>query len=211
MEKVLTTEAAMTTFDAIMARRSIRKFKPDPVEEEKITLVVHAATLAPSGMNTQPWDFVAVTDPETMLQVSDLVLGGHRRLFGEARAETMAGAELDQQVQRFSRLAQAPVFIVVCLNRKRKHLKAGFDHNADFWDILGVGAAMENLILAATSLGLGTCWMGSIALREDALKELLSIPSGARIAGILALGYPDEMPNPRPRDPLESVLHRNRW
>ena len=211
MDELQADPATTAVMEAIRARRSIRKYKPDPVDEGKLRLVIEAAILAPNAFNAQPWDFVVVTAPETRAKVAAVVMGGHRRLFGEARKDAVAGAELEERLMRFSGLAQAPAFIVPCLHRKRLPLKEGFDSHAAFWDVLSVGAAVENLIIAATALGLGTCWMGSLALREDALKELLDIPAAAQIAGVLALGQPDESPKPRPRDPFEQVVHYDRW
>ncbi len=201
----------MGVMESIRWRRSIRRYRPDPVDQEAVRLVLEAATLAPSGQNAQPWDFVVVTDPGTRFKLAEFLFGAHRKYFGEARVDAVAGADLDARLNRYTGLAQAPVFIVVCLHRKRRVMKQDYDADAYLWDVLSVGAAMENLIIAASSLGLGTIWLGTPNLQEGSLKELLGLPEDVKIAGVTPLGYPDESPKSRPRDPLEQVVHRDRW
>lgn len=208
--------ATMATMEAIRARRSIRRFKDDPVDGDTVRLLLEAATLAPSAHNAQPWDFVVVNEPETRLKLVDLIHQGHRRLHSEVRKDAPTTAEeLEQRMaqvrERFSTFAGVPVYIVVCFNRKRKFVKDAFDASSYIWDILGVGAAIENLLITATALGLGTVWLGSTVLRAEAVKELLGIPEEVHLVAVIPLGYPDESPPSRPRDSLEKVVHYNRW
>jgi F420 biosynthesis protein FbiB-like protein len=212
METAQVAQSIKDTMEAIKWRRSIRKYKADSVDESMVRQVIEAAILAPSGQNTQPWDFVVVTDPDIKLKLVEFLFGAHRTYFGEVRVDGGIDDDLDERVKRrYGTFAQTPVFVVGCLHRKRRLVKDSFDDAAYFWDVLSVGAAMENLIIAAASFELGTCWLGTPAFREEAIKELLGIPESVKIFGVTPLGYPDESPGARPRDPYDQVVHSERW
>jgi nitroreductase len=202
----------METLAAIKKRRSIRQYQPHPVEEEKVMAVLEAARWAPSAVNGQPWDFIVVREPEVRQRLADLILGAHRTVFSEASTQPVSGSQLDQRMQEvYSTLPLAPAYIAVCLHRKRAYVKQEYDQGAFLFDVESVAAAMENLLLAATDLGLGTCWMGAPLFQEAEIKRLLGIPDDVTIFAITPLGYPAEDPAPRPRDPLEVVVHFDRW
>ena len=196
--------------EAIRRRRAIRKFKPDPVSAEKIDLLLEAARLAPSGVNSQPWKFKVVTDPALKEQVF-----------------------LSSKNQYH--IKQAPVVIIVCGDTMSysKTLKERF------LDLLGNGVlsqedinkmglnlltqdeekelmkyrenaafntaiATEHIALAAVSLGLGTCWIH--LFDKERVAELLGLPSWIFPVTLMPVGYPDEMPEPKPRKPLSDIL-----
>ncbi len=152
--------------EVVKKRRSIRRYRQDPVPEKLIEQVLEAARLAPSGGNRQPWHFVVVRDAET------------KRRLGLA-----------------SWAAEAPVVIVVCTER---------DTPTD------AAIAFEHILLAATDLGFGTCWMGLWG-QDDKVRRTLGIPDGVRILGATPLGYPDEAPPPKPRKSLSQIVHYERF
>ncbi len=172
-------EVAMDLFEAISARRSVRSYARRPVEEEKLRQILEAARLAPSARNRQPWHFIVITDEETK-----------RRVY-EATKD-----------QRF--VLEAPVIIAavgypsdyVCTNGNVAHM-------------VDIGIAGEHIALAATALGLGSCWV--VAFWQDRMREALGVPQDAQVVAIFTIGYPAETPPPKERKPLSEIVHENRW
>jgi nitroreductase len=173
----------MDIFQAIRDRRSIRKYKDTPVEQDKIERVLDAARLAPSWKNLQCWRFLVLTEAE--------------------KREALLSAFADDNPGKKA-FVQAPVAIVVCGNPA----ESDFSHGIDYF-VADVAIAFEHLCLAAHALGLGTCWMG--LFDEAVLKKKLKIPEEMRVIGITPLGYPDQEPKPRPRKQLSEIAYYNSW
>ncbi len=151
----------------INTRKSYRNFSPEPVEQEKILKVLEAARLAPSWQNRQCWRFIVVQDKETIKKISRL-------------------NPLTLNINFF--LQKVPVIIIACANPK----DSGHRHGIDYY-LVDTAIAMEHLVLAATDLGLATCWIG--AFDEPMIKELLNIPDEVRVVALTPLGYAAEKPN----------------
>ena len=192
--------------EVIGRRRSIRKFKPDAVDPGLITQVLEAARLAPSGSNVQPWKFVVVRSVQ--------------------KRNALCEAAYGQSMFR-----QAPVVVVALGDRKvfRKRLRRG----KELVDIGAVEAgvmetvaevygarqkdptavdrtimancmiAIDHLTLAATSLGLGSCWV--MLMKADEVVRVLEIPEQMFPVAMIPIGYPDQDPPPRPRYSLEEI------
>ena len=165
--------------NAIMSRRSIRKYLDKPVEHEKLEVVVRAGINAPSGMNAQPWVVRVVEDQKLIADVNEV--------YKQANAEQV---KRDKDFKNMFR--NAPTLICVCTPANGGDLDAG---------LLG-----ENMMLAAQAIGLGTCclggpvrWLNSTAGAKFFIDRL-EIPEGYRLNYILAIGYPDEQPDAKPRD-----------
>lgn len=173
----------MNIYDVIEARRSIRKYKPDPVGEEKITRVLNAARLAPSWKNFQCWRFIVIS--------SENGKAGLLTAFDDTNPGKKA-------------ITAAPVMIVLCADPKA----SGKMGDKDYY-LVDAGITMEHLMLAARAEGLGTCWMGEF--NENAVKSFLEIPLQWRVVGLTPLGYPDQDPRPRPRKTMEEIIFREKW
>jgi nitroreductase len=157
----------MEALEAIRKRRSVRKFTGEIVPRVALEQIVDAGRLAASGSNRQPWDFIVVTNKETIDQLT--VIG------------------------KWMRKAGAIIAVVL-------------DPNSHWWKEDG-SAAIENMLIASTALGYGTCWVEGDALpREEEFKTLLSIPKGKRLLALVPVGVPEEWPTVEKRS-LESVLH----
>lgn len=201
----------------IQDRRSIRQYTDEPVSEEALEMILEAARQAPSGENAQPWRFIIVQDPETRKRMGAIAGGGSGRRFTaefvtqkmqerfaslEDEAKRKAAFEKLTSGQVSAFLTEAPVNIVVC-GRK------------DVWDLpYDTSAAIENMLLMVTALGLGACWVIApcIDIRdEERLKELLGVPEGLKIVSIVAVGHPARYPRPRPRIPLHELVYREKW
>jgi len=165
---------------AIKKRVSVRRFKPDPVPRELILQLLEAAIWAPNAGNIQPWQFYVVTR--------------------EDRRRCLATAALRQEF-----VASAPVCIVVCAEPERSARHYG-DRGRHLYCLQDTAAATQNILLAATALELGTCWVG--AFNEDQVRACLNLPAHLRPVAIIPLGYPaTETTRRTQRRPLEEVCH----
>jgi nitroreductase len=182
----------MDFFDVIKTRNSIRKYIDKPVEPEKLEQIMTAAQLAPSWRNGQCWKFIVVSDPAK-------------------KKELIRCTSLFNQ----SWLGKEYAIIVACADPSR----SGFRNDQRYY-LVDVAIAMEHLILAATALGLGTCWIGGF--EEDKIKSVLEIPADYRVVAMTTLGFPAEregivgkitksIVKSYDRKPLSEVYSMNRW
>ncbi len=174
----------MDFYETVYRRRSVRKYKPDPVPREVVMRILGAANWAPSGINLQQWEF--------------LVVGGEKlKALGESYARVVekipGDPERKEQMLQFARnYGGAPLAVVALAPaaedpfQRKMHLES-------------VCAAFENLLLAACAEGLGTCWMLAPLLEESAVRQILNIPGEKEIVAITPLGYPEVVPPAPPR------------
>ncbi|MGB4377652.1 MAG: nitroreductase family protein [bacterium] len=181
----------MNAMSFITQRRSVRRYKPDPVPEEVLEQLLTAAVSAPTGGNMQPWEFVIVADGAAREAVVATTYSGYYSGPGNPQAW----------------LQEAPLLIVVCCNFKRT--RARYGPAGQKWASLDVAAAIQNLLLASHSMGLGACWVGGF--HQESLADILQLPAGVEPLAIVSVGYPAEEPQPKPRLPLAYVTHRNRF
>ncbi len=191
----------MSVYDLILKRRTIRRFKQDPLPDQVLVRMVDAGRMAPSGGNLQPLEFVVVNDPGLLPQV-----------FAATRWAAYLGPEgTPKEGER------PTAYVVTLINRKIR--PDGGYHDA--------GAAIENMILVALEAGFGSCWIAS--LDRNALYKTLEIPQHCEIDSVLALGVPaetavaepmrdsiryyrdDQGVHHVPKRPLNAVAHRNRY
>jgi nitroreductase len=198
-------EVCMETFDAITRRHGALRYKPTPVEPEKIERVLRAAVAAPSPANTQPWAFVVVTEPKLVRQVADELV----RVQAECVFRGLLGAPdafVDHLMHLYDDFANVHCFIVLCRQRRADWAAEGFEDLVRDWEMCSLGAAMANLMAVATNLGLGTRWFGNPMLEGGAtLKQLLHIPDAVEVVAVTPLGYHDEPPKERPVQPLAAL------
>ncbi len=166
----------------ILARRSVRTYTGEPVSKQDIRALLEAGMAAPSAKALDPWHFVVVTEPDRLKQLAEIHPYG--RMLAPA-ADAGAGAA-----------------IAVCGDKEAA---------PDFW-VQDCSAATENILLAASMLGLGTVWLGvhPRAEREQPLKEFLGIPDPVGILCLIAIGKPAEQLEPRTRYD-EAKAHRETW
>ena len=205
----------MEVTEAILKRRSIRSWKPDPVEKEKIEKVLEAGRRAPSWGNTQPWRFIVVQD--------------------KAKIEELANLGANGQPQ----VSSAPVVIVCCgvseaFSRKmhRESLKQLIEWGVMDWPdevldnvVLGseqfapyhlgeqvmtvkageqIMIAVAFMTLEAVNQGLGTCWVGAISPKNA--HQVMNLPDDLFVHDLIPLGYPGEDPRARPRKDFDKIV-----
>lgn len=173
----------MDTLEAINSRRSIRRYLDKPVEFEKITTILDAARHAPSAGNLQDWAFVLVTDKTLIKQVAQY------------------------SVEQYW-IQTAPVVIVVCAVPEKHEMYYGL-RGKRLYNIQDCAAAIQNMLLAAANLGLGSCWIG--AFEEEKIRSLFEIPPDVRPQAIITIGYADEVPPERFLTPIENMVFFNRY
>jgi len=168
-------------FEVLKKRRSIRKYQRKPVEKVKITKVLEAARLGPSAANKQPCHFIIVEDPKMK-----------------------KGLGISYNADEF---VKAPLIIVLCIDPEQAWCRDG--DNEEYWKV-DAAIALQNLILAATDLGLGTCWIA--AFKESEAKMTLNVPEHIRIVAMTPVGYSDEEKGVvTDRKPLSQFLHYDKW
>ena len=199
----------MDVFDAIETRRSIRKYQDKPVPPDLIDKVLEAARIAPSTSNTQSWKFKVVTDPETRKRLRELAF--NQKFVEEAPAVIACCLDFEAFKDRGKRTLELVVrgSVRPSLEMMLHSVRGSRNKELDPERVLVNGAinvsiATEHMALAATALGLGTCWVR--AFQAPAVEELLGIPESAKVLVLLTLGYPDQSPAARSRRALEEIL-----
>ena len=169
----------MDVYTAISQRKSIRAYKDRKIDEDTLRRVLEAGRIAPSAGNRQDWKFIVVTDEET-----------RKKLAMAARGQMF--------------LHQAPAVIVGCAIAPEYIMMCGQSAG-----IIDVSIAFSFMMLQATEMGLGTCWLG--AFDEGEVRKILGVPDHVRVVAMTPLGYPDEVPAGRPRKSMDDVICRDRY
>jgi nitroreductase len=194
----------MEVIDAIHRRRAVRRFLPKTVSKADIRTILEAANWAPSAMNRQQWEFLIVSGKKIgeMGESFGRIIEAYTRNWDASR---MKGSPFTRgEFVRFAATyGGAPVVIVVLTDTaETKDLQRA--------NLESASAALQNLLLAATALGLGTCWMTGPLQDENALRRILVIPENKELVAVTPLGYPAAIPEAPPRlDP--SMEQKVRW
>jgi nitroreductase len=190
----------MTVLEAIKSRRSIREFKNDPIERQTVERLLEAAVLAPSAKNSQPWRFTVVPESKREELLAVLRQGISNR---EAEGQDVGTVKLTLQA-----MEQAPLTILVHNADGIHPWKARKEHES-WWDLAtvqSVGAAIQNMLLAATELGLGSLWIADV---WEAYPELSAwLETDDQLVAAISFGYPNVSPSMPRRKPMEDVV---RW
>jgi nitroreductase len=176
-------------------QRAIRNFTDEEVPDALVDQVLTAAIHAPSGSNTQPWHFIVIRDQAVKNAISEV--------YEEARAATY-GTRTPSTGGLRQPLSAAPVLIVACVNTPASG-RAGFQTGASIYP------SVQNLMLAARAIGLGTVLTTLHRRRKARIHEILGIPDHIETAAIIPLGWPDREYGPNRRRPLKQFVMRERW
>lgn len=190
----------MDVMEAIKGRRSIRKYRTDPVPEDVLNAVLEAGRWAPSWANTQCWRLIVVRDEETKARL----------------AETLRGTRAGRSNPATEAVRSAPVVIVACAERGLSgYYKNEMGQNVpatdkgEWWFMFDVALAMQNIALAAYALGLGTVHAGLFDSGEVA--RILDIPDNVAVIELMPLGWPDEEPAARPRNEINQFVSYDKY
>jgi nitroreductase len=207
----------LTVLEAIRQRRSIRKFLDEAVPLEMIDGILEAARLAPSGGNRQPWRFIVVTDREERVRLRKICLD--QAFIEQAPVVFVCCADL-LAYSRPSRLKRAQEFMD---NKVTETLSGRFadpqfrealaglpDTDLQLYRAAAVAntyIAIEHMVLMATALGLGSCWVGAVG-QEGEINAMFNLPETLVVTAVLPVGYTDKLPPLRPRLPISEILIR---
>jgi nitroreductase len=188
----------LNTLEAISGRRSIRKFKDNPIPDEMLQAILTAGIQAPSGKNRQPWRFIVVKQdkrPELIRIMRQQIAKA------KTRGEDLGSSEWTTNV-----MEQAPVTVFIFNpDGSRPWLAHSIDQMfTDIVDIQSIGAAIQNMLLAALELGIGSLWICDVFYAYEELCNWLG-EKGEMIAAV-SFGYPDESPAARPRKSFNEVV-----
>lgn len=196
------------TLNALMHRRSLRRYLTEPINDDVIQGVLSAAHRAPSAHNRQPWRFCVVRSDE---QKDRLARAMGARLQADLQADHVPTAVISADVNRsYARLTQAPVLIIVCMTMIDMDTYTDDQRNHNEWvmAVQSVAMAGQNLMIAAHAYGLGSCWMCAPLFCQDVVQHALDLPDDWQPQGIITLGYPAQQ-REKSRKPLETrVLWR---
>ncbi|MHA2069448.1 MAG: nitroreductase family protein [Candidatus Thorarchaeota archaeon] len=160
-------------------RYSVRAYKSDPVEDDKLQKVLEAARMAPTASNRQPFQLIVIHT--------------------QGREEELG------RICRASWFTKAPIVICICGISTQSWVRRDGRNYCD----VDVAIAMDHLVLAATDLGLGTCWIG--AFHPDAAREVLKIPDDAEPIAFTPLGYADDQPRDKMRKSIDELVRYEHW
>ena len=173
----------MELYETIEGRRSIRKYKSDPVSGTTLNKILNAARLAPSWKNQQCWRFIIVQEEETKRRLAEALPEGNPAL---------------------KAFTQAPVVVVLCANPE----DSGRIDQKEYY-LLDAGLAMQQMMLAAWAEGLGTCWV--CWFDEEKAREACRIPQEYKVVTLCPLGVPERIPDARPRKSLNEIVFSEQW
>ncbi len=198
-------------------RRSIRKFLDKDVALEDVEKLINTAVTAPSGCNSQCWKFVAVKDRETILKIEEAVADRVNALL-EIDRPHLPESYLKAKRKMVGFFTEAPVSIAVFMTRLDYYdpnlvsalTKQGYNHEdmmklCAYPDLLSIGAAIQNLLLAAHEMGLGACWMNEPAFAAEEIRQILGEPEEHKFISLIPIGYPAYAPREKQLKPLSEV------
>lgn len=181
----------MELFEAMRARRSVRKFLDRDVDDAMIEAILEAARWAPTGGNMQPWEFIVVRSPEQKRRLVDCTYSGYLEKGGSPQKWILA----------------APVVLVVCINQKRTGSRYG--ESGRRIALMDTSAAIQNVLLAIVSVGLASCWVSGFV--PEGIAEAIRLPRGVEPVALLPVGYPAGLPPAPPKLPVEDFAFRERY
>lgn len=177
-------------------QRAVRAFAAREVDDATVERVLEAAVRAPSGSNTQPWRFIVVRDREVKSALGEAYEEGLREAYGD---------QVPARGQNRTPWAEVPVLVVVCVQVPGGTGRAGFQTGASVYP------AVQNLMLAARALGLGSVLTTLHRRKRERIHEILRIPETYDSAAIVPLGWPAEAYGKSRRRPVAEVTMRDRW
>ncbi len=191
--------------NSIYERRSIRKYRDKQVERELIEQIIDAGRMAPSAKNRQPWRYIVLGGKSKTDFLEKMQKGILREESENAMLPDSANGIADAK-NTWKIMVAAPVLIVVVNNNGKSPFDAidGDGRFVEIFDTLSIGASIENMLIKATEMGLGTLWIANTCYAYKELTEYLGITN--QLVGAIALGYADEAPLQRPRKAMEDIV-----
>ncbi len=199
-------------------RRSIRKFTDKPVPRELVEYFISCAVNAPSGCDSQCWYFVAVDNKDLILKLGAATAEAARDFYGNSYSGVTPNF-LNIRETAVSFFKNAPLVVFVFMDKTifydekavESFYEKGYDYRSmidklGYYDVLSIGAAIQNLLLAVSEKGYGACWMNDPVIAEDAIKEILGVEKDLRLLSVIPIGEPKYVPRPKVLKDKSSIL-----
>jgi F420 biosynthesis protein FbiB-like protein len=189
----------------LRTRRSIRRFKPDPVPDSVIREILHTATFAPSAHNRQPWRFAVLKDAGAKTNLSHAM---EAEFIKDLEQDGIAQEEIEKRVKRSrERMTSAPVAVILCVDMSEMDIYSDTKRKKAEYIIASQSTANAGLqlLLAAHAEGLGGVWVCSPMFAQETVRQTLELPGAWEPQAMLLLGYPSEAPKVRERKFLEGI------
>lgn len=194
-----------TFHDFIRSRRSIRRFRPDNIPKEVVDRILKTSTFAPSAHNRQPWRFVVLTTLEAKKRLANEMGADFRR---DLLMDGLDPKRVEEKVRNSrNRICQAPLVVILCLtmsvmdsypDSKRQH----FEY---IMAVQSVALAGGNILLSAHGEGLGAVWVCAPLFAQETVRRVIDLPNDWEAQGLLLIGYPEKVPEPRNRNPVNEI------
>jgi coenzyme F420-0:L-glutamate ligase / coenzyme F420-1:gamma-L-glutamate ligase len=198
----------VSVHDFIRSRRSVRRFLPEPVPEEVVRRIIETATWAPSAHNRQPWRFVELASAQSRQILTEKMGADFRKdLLQDGTAPEIVVAQVERSR---TRILQAPAAVLLCLSTIDMDTYPDEIRQRAEYAMAVQSAAMAGgtLLLAALAEGLGGVWICAPLFAQRTVRSALNLPDTWDPQGLILLGYPAKVPDPRPRLPVEKVVLR---
>lgn len=184
----------MSFLDLARRRRSIRKYRPDPVSDEVLSRILEAGRNAPSGNNSQPWRFIVVRDARMKQRLFEVA--GRQRWILEAPVTVAIVGDIT------AKMKTPPVGELPSVEDARHH-------SVLIKTVRDATIAADHIVLAATDEGLGSCWIA--LFEQEEIRPVLSVPESCHVVAIVTLGWPAETPKARPRIALREIVFNDTY
>jgi nitroreductase len=188
----------MEILTPIITRRSIRKYKDIPVEDDKIDAMLECARRAPSGDNSQPWNFIIVKSKQIKERITEACHSQEWML--QAPVFIVCVADMGVRFKEINQDTQDFVYSDISEDSPQEEVKL---------IIRDTTIAIDHLVLQAEAMGLGTCWVAWF--NQKNIRPILNIDSDKYVIAVICVGYADEKPEPRPRKSLKDMVHYEVW
>ena len=185
----------------LRTRRSIRRFKPDPVPDSVIESILQTATFAPSAHNRQPWRFVVLTDPAVKIRLGEAITSKMR---ADMQSEGVDISDIEKRAAlSLRRMDEAPLIIVLC--RDKTDVRADTPEEA-IMGIQSTALAGSQLLLAAHAEGLGGNWICWVLYAQEATRTALELPESWEPQAMYFLGYPAGIPEAKDKKTIKEII-----
>jgi len=203
--------------DLVKSRRSIRRFRPDPIPDEFIEKIIEAARWAPSGFNSQPWEFLVVKDKGLKDRILQLI---------DQHMNLIAAAKVTGDKQKIRQMSlpwhdeemdyhMAPVLIILFSDTRTKvalpDMGKRYSDKTRLIFNSSLSCAYIYMQLAATTLGLATQWLGAMPNKVELIKQILGVPEEFELYEMMPVGYPGYKPRPKLLRPWDKMVHYDRF
>ena len=195
----------------IKMRRSIKTYLPNEVPKRTIYNILDAGRWAPSAHNAQPWRFIVVTDSSIRRKLAEAMASAwDEDMVMDGVPPSIRRRVVEDSIERF---AEAPVLIIasVTMEDMDKYPDERRQKTEHTMATQSLAAAVQNMLLAAHSVGLGSCWFCAPLFCQDVVRGVLKVPDNVEPQALVTLGYPSQKVDQPPRKPLGEVAFRNSW